>query len=98
MAQTHHLIDEILSDPAVRGGRPVLKGTGFKVSDVVINYYTNGDSAEDIAEHWGYRLGQVFAALAYYQLNKNEIDAQIEHDHETAQRLLSDLASQGKLK
>ena len=59
MALTIHHIDEIVSDPKIRGGRPVLKGTGFKVSDVVINYYHNGYSAEDIAEHFGLNIAQV---------------------------------------
>ncbi len=90
-------IDEIVSDPKIRGGRPVLKGTGFKVSDVVINYYNNGYSAEDIADGWGYPLGQVFAALAYYHLHKEEIDSRIKQDNEDAERWIAELEAQGKL-
>lgn len=97
MAQTHHLIDEIVSDPHVRGGRPVLKGTGFKVSDVVINRYGNRHSPEEIAELFGLDLAQVYAALTYYHLNKDEIDVQIQRDDEEADRLLADLERQGKL-
>ena len=97
MAQTHHLIDEIVSDPAIRGGRPVLKGTGFRVSDVVINHYHNGHSPEQIAELFGLNLAQVYAALTYYHLNREEIDAQIKRDDEEAERLLADLERQGKL-
>lgn len=97
MAQTHHLIDEIVSDPKIRGGRPVLKGTGFRVSDVVINYYDNGHSPEAIAELFGLTLAQVYAALTYYHLNKDEIDAQIQRDNEEAERLIVELERQGKL-
>ena len=97
MALTIHHIDEIVSDPKIRGGRPVLKGTGFKVSDVVINFYHNGYSAEAMAESFGLNLAQVYAALAYYQLNKDEIDAQLKRDDEEAERLLADLERQGKL-
>ena len=98
MAQaTHHLIDEIISDPKIRGGRPVLKGTGFRVSDVVINYYDNGHSAEEIAELFALNVAQVHAALAYYQLNKEAIDAQIQTDNENAERLITELEQQGKL-
>ena len=97
MAQTHHLIDEIVSDPKVRGGRPVLKGTGFRVSDVVINHYDNGHSPEAIAELFGLNIAQVYAALTYYHLNKDEIDAQIQRDDEQAEKLLAALETQGKL-
>lgn len=91
VAQTHHIIDEIVSDPNIRGGRPVLKGTGFRVSDVVINHYDNGHSPEAIADLFGLNLAQVYAALTYYHLNKDEIDAQIRYDDQEAQRLLADL-------
>lgn len=97
MAQTHHIIDEIISDPTIRGGRPVIKGTGFRVSDVVINHYDNGHSPETIAELFGLNLAQVYAALTYYHLNKDEIDAQIRDDDDEALRLVTELEQQGKL-
>lgn len=89
-------IDEIVSDPNIRGGRPILKGTGFRVSDVVINRYNNGYAPEEIAELFGLELAQVYAGLTYYHLNKAESDAQIQHDNEEAARLLADLERQGK--
>ncbi len=97
MAQTHHLIDEIVSDPKIRGGRPVLKGTGFRVSDVVINRYDNGHSPEAIAELFGLELAQVYAALTYYLLHKDEIDAEIKQDQDETESLLTELERQGKL-
>ncbi len=97
MAQTHHLIDEIVSDPKVRGGRPVIKGTGIKVTDIMFTH-TTGDclSSEEIAEHFGLSLGQVHAALAYYYLHKGELDEQIRRDDEDADRLIAELEAQGK--
>ena len=97
MAQTHHIIDEIISDPNVRGGRPVIKGTGFRVSDVVVNRYDNGHSPEASAELFGLNLAQVYAALTYYHLNKDEIDVQIRDDEEEAGQLVTELEQQGKL-
>ena len=97
MAQTHHIIDEIISDPNVRGGRPVIKGTGFRVSDVVVNRYDNGHSPEAIAELFRLNLAQVYAALTYYHLNKDEIDVQIRDDEEEAGQLVTELEQQGKL-
>ena len=76
-------IDEIVSDPKIRGGRPVIKGTGLRVEDVMLTH-TTGDclSAEKIAEHYGITVGQVYAALAYYHLHREEIDEQIRRDAE----------------
>ena len=91
-------IDEIVSDPEIRGGRPVLKGTGFRVSDVAINRYDNGYAPEEIAALFGLEIAQVYAGLTYYHLNKADIDAQIKRDDEEAERLLADLERQGKLK
>jgi uncharacterized protein (DUF433 family) len=98
MSATILHINEIVSDPIIRGGRPVIKGTGLKVSDVWLTH-TTGDklSAEVIAQHFGLELGQVYAALAYYHLHKDEIDREIRTDAEDAERLLNELESQGKL-
>src|SRR4051812_24744478 len=97
MAQTIHHIDEIVSDPKIRGGRPVIKGTGLKVTDIMFTHIT-GDrlSPEEIAEHYDLSLGQVHAALAYYYLHKDELDEQIRRDEEEANRLIADLEAQGK--
>lgn len=91
-------INEIVSDPKIRGGRPVIKGTGLKVSDVVLTH-TTGDklSPETIAEHYRLNLGQVYAALAYYHLHKSEIDAEIQSDKEQAEYWREELRKQGRL-
>lgn len=98
MAQTQHLIDEIESAPNVRGGRPVIKGTGIKVTDIMFTH-TTGDklSAEEIAEHYHLDVGQVHAALAYYYLHKTEIDEQIRLDDQETNQLIEELERQGKL-
>jgi uncharacterized protein (DUF433 family) len=91
-------INEILSDPEVRGGKPVIAGTTLRVSDIVLTN-TTGDrlSAEQIAEHYQLSLGQIYAALAYYHLHKSEIDAEIQADVQEANRLRAELERQGKL-
>ncbi len=97
MAQTILHVDEIISDPKIRGGRPVIKGTGIKVTDIMFTHMT-GDklSAEEIAEQFHLSVGQVHAALAYYFLHQDELDEQIRHDDATADRLIAELESQGK--
>lgn len=89
MAATVLHIDEIVSDPKIRGGRPVIKGTGLRVEDVMFTH-TTGDclSPEQIAEHYGVTIGQVHAALAYYHLHKDEIDEQIRRDAKEIDKLV----------
>lgn len=91
-------INEIASDPKIRGGKPVIAGTGLKVSDVVLTH-TTGDklSPEDIAEHYHLNLGQVHAALAYYYLHQAEIDAEIQADRDKAEHWREELRKQGRL-
>jgi uncharacterized protein (DUF433 family) len=98
MAATILNISEIVSDPKVRGGRPVIAGTGIMVSDVVLRH-TTGDklSVEEIADHYRLNLGQVHAALAYYYLNPGEIDAEIRHSAEEAKHWIEEARKQGKL-
>lgn len=81
MAATVLHIDEIVSDPKIRSGRPVIRGTGLRVEDVMFTHST-GDclSPEQIAENYRISIGQVHAALAYYYLHKEEMDAAIRAD------------------
>jgi uncharacterized protein (DUF433 family) len=92
-------ISEIVSDPKIRGGRPVLAGTGITVMNIVLAN-TTGDklAPETIAEHYGLPLGQVYAALSYYHLHQQELDEQLQQDMEETERLVAELEQQGKLK
>ena len=88
-------INEIVSDPAVRGGKA---GTGIRVVDVVA-YHRYGDqlAPADIAAAFDLSLGQVHAALAYYYLHQEHIDQQMQADDEEAERLQQVLKSQGRV-
>ena len=92
-------IDEIVSDPKVRGGRPVIAGTGIRVSDIVA-YHLYGDklSAEQIASDFRLSLGQVHAALAYYYLHQDEIDHEMQQNSEEAEHWREVLRKQGRLR
>lgn len=75
--------------PELRGGRPVLAGTGVSVQRVA-GWYKLGWSPEEIAENYGHlSLAQVHAALAYYHANRREIDAYLDEEEAEAQRLES---------
>ena len=91
-------INEIVSDPKVRGGRPVIAGTGIRVSDIVAyNRYGDKLTAEQIATDFRLSLGQVHAALAYYYLHQDDIDQQMRDDDEDALELIDQLRNQGRL-
>ena len=60
--------------PEIRGGRPILAGTGVTVRRVVA-WYKLGPNAEEIAARIGHLpIGHVYAALAYYHANRDEIE------------------------
>ena len=67
-------------DPTIRGGRPKLAGTGLTVSRIA-TWYKMGLTPEEIAlEYPHLTLAQVHAALAYYHVNRDEIEADLAHE------------------
>ena len=66
----------ITKDPEIRGGRPVIAGTGVTVRTIV-GYYKLGLTPEETADQMDLDLASVYAALAYYYLNKDELEADI---------------------
>ncbi|MBA3870644.1 MAG: DUF433 domain-containing protein [Anaerolineae bacterium] len=91
-------IEEIVSNPKVRSGRPVIRGTEIMVMTIVFAH-TTGDklSFEEIAQHYRLPLGQVVAAMAYYYLHQEEMDAQFQRESEETDLLIAELERQGKL-
>ena len=62
-------------DEKIRGGRPKIAGTGLTVSRIA-GWYKMGMTPEEIAlEYPHLTLAQVHAALAYYHINRDEIEA-----------------------
>jgi uncharacterized protein (DUF433 family) len=67
----------IETSPEIRKGRPCIAGTGVTVRRIV-GWYNLGLAPEEIAakmEHL--TLAQIYAALAYYHANRDEIDTDI---------------------
>lgn len=61
--------------PGVRGGAPVIVGTGIKVLDVAIRYEVMGMTPEEIMVALPHLdLSQIHAALSYYYAHKADID------------------------
>lgn len=77
----------IVLTPNVRSGRARICGTGVTVRRIV-EWYKSGSSPEEIANEIGHlTLAQVFAALAYYHANREEIETDIAQENEMAERL-----------
>ena len=72
----------IITDPNLRGGRPIIAGTGVTVRTIV-GHYKLGLTPEEIADEMALELAGVYAALAYYHLNRDEIEADILANAET---------------
>jgi len=81
-------------DPKIRGGRPKITGTGLAISRIA-GWYKLGMSPEEIAlEYPHLTLAHVFAALTYYHVNRDEIEADIAAEEAAALHWEEQLAPQ----
>jgi uncharacterized protein (DUF433 family) len=71
-------LDSLLTvTPDVCGGRIRIEGTRITVHRIV-SLYKQGQSPEDILQTYPHlSLGQVYAALAYYHANRQEIESEL---------------------
>ena len=81
MLTTKPLDSLILKDPDLRGGRPIIAGTGVTVRTIV-GYYKLGYTPEETADEMGLHLAGVYAALTYYHLHRDEIEADFQANAE----------------
>jgi uncharacterized protein (DUF433 family) len=87
MAATIEIGSLITRTPAIREGRPIITGTGVTVRRIAI-WYQLGLSPEEIVREIPHlTLAQVYAALAYYHANRDEIEADIAAENAEAERL-----------
>ena len=77
----------IVCNPTFRLGRPLIAGTGVTVRRIV-GWYKLGLSPEEISTQVPHlTLAQVFAALAYYHANREEIEVDIATEETEADEL-----------
>lgn len=75
MAIENVLTQHIEKTPGVVGGKARIAGTRIRVTDIVVWHERQGMSADEIiAEFPQITLADVFAALAYYFDNREEIE------------------------
>ncbi|KYC37827.1 hypothetical protein WA1_04780 [Scytonema hofmannii PCC 7110] len=79
----------ITRHPGIHGGCPIIAETGVTVRRIAI-WYKQGLRAEEIAARIGHlSIAQVYAALTYYHINREEIDNDIAEEEAEADRIES---------
>lgn len=77
----------IVRSPGVHGGRPHIAHTGVTVGRIV-RWYKLGLAPEEIGTRIGHlSFAQVYAALAYYHANRDEVEAELAAEDAEADRL-----------
>ncbi len=77
----------IAQTPGICGGRPHIAGTGVSVRRIV-GWHKLGMIPEEIAAEIPHlTLAQVYAALAYYHANREQLDAEMAAEDAEAARL-----------
>ncbi|MCU0546583.1 MAG: DUF433 domain-containing protein [Oscillatoriaceae cyanobacterium Prado104] len=77
----------IARDRNLRGGRPIITGTGTSVRRIAV-LYKQGNSAEEIARLMTHlSIAQVYAALTYYHANREEIGTDLAEEQAAYEQL-----------
>jgi uncharacterized protein (DUF433 family) len=80
--------EHIVSTPDTCGGKPRIAGTRIRVKDIVLWHERMGMSPEEIVSEWSHlTLGDVYAALSFYDDNRARIDAEMKTEEEFAAEL-----------
>ena len=82
----------IIRTPEILGGEPRIEGHRIRVRDVVAARDLGGLTPEEIAANVypQLNLGQVYAALAYYEDHHDQIDRAAEDESQFVERYLKD--------
>jgi len=81
----------ITKDPAMHSGRPCIAGTGTTVLAIVDLYEQGYRPAEIKADHFPHLpLEGIFAALAYWAANAEEIESYFQDDEDSERLWLAE--------
>jgi uncharacterized protein (DUF433 family) len=86
-------ISHIESTPGVLGGKPRIAGRRISVQHVVMLHDRAGWTADEIASEFDLDLADVYAALAYYFDNREEIDEQARADRDFIEKMKKECLS-----
>lgn len=80
----------IVSNPEICGGRPCIEGSRITIRYIVIEYRSGMTPEEMLGDKPYLSLAKIYAALAYYHANKEEIDADIEAYYQAGENLATE--------
>jgi len=83
MVKMGALSELIVRVPGVQGGEPIIRGTRVPVRSIALARDEDGLGPSAIAAEFHVDIAAVEAALAYYEVHRNEIDRIIDR-HERA--------------
>jgi len=89
-------VESVFSDPAVRGGQPVIVGTTLRVSDLAAYHTLAGLTPDQLAAQFDLDLAKVYGALSYYYRHKMAVDAEIRANADQADLWRQRLVAQGR--
>ncbi len=89
MQGTVELADFLDSDPEHRHGHPFIRGRRVSVDRISV-LYNQGYTPPEIADDYSLTLAQVFAALAYYLANRDEVERGIDDLDAEGERLYAE--------
>jgi uncharacterized protein (DUF433 family) len=89
-------IESVVTDPDVRGGKPIVAGTTLRVSDLAAYHIFAGLTPDQLSAQFDLDLSRVHGALAYYFQHKSEIDAEIRENADQAELWRRRLVAQGR--
>jgi uncharacterized protein (DUF433 family) len=85
-----HYIDKTEGDV---GGKPRIAGRRIAVQNIVIWHEWLGMSADKIASEYDLTLAEIYAALAYYYNNPQEIDRSIKASESLVEEMMKKIPS-----
>jgi uncharacterized protein (DUF433 family) len=65
LAERWHIADQVVVDPALCFGKPVVEGVGIKTAILAAAYQANGKKAEAVADWYGIHPCHVLAAVTF---------------------------------
>ncbi|MDZ7690986.1 MAG: DUF433 domain-containing protein [Balneolaceae bacterium] len=72
----------ITKDKDIGGGKPIIRGTRTRVSNLIA-YYKLGYTPEELEQSFPHlSLAKIYDALSFYHDNREQIDYEIEADKE----------------
>jgi uncharacterized protein (DUF433 family) len=76
----------------IRAGQPVIAGTRITVHDIANMHVHNGSPVEWIVANFDVTPDQIYAALAYYYVHKEQIDRELQEGDALAEEIGTPLA------